>query len=90
MDSQSPYISTLCELFLQYGSVPKFQKYTQLETLCFYVLLNKGIAVASPNFWKGQGMRTIAFFQENIQVFLWTTNFTPSLLYGRLITKILS
>lgn len=77
MDSQSPYISTLCELFLQYGSVPKFQKYTQLETLCFYILLNKGIAVASPSFWKGQGMRTIAFFQENIQVFPLDNKFYP-------------
>lgn len=77
MDNQSPYISTLCELFLQYGRVPKFQKYTQLETLCFHVLLNKGIAIASPSFQKGQGMRTITFFQENIRVFPLDDKFYP-------------
>lgn len=77
MDNQSPYISTLCEMFLQYGRVPKFQKYASLETLCFYVLLTKGIAIASPSFWKGQGARTTAFFQENIRVFPLDDKFYP-------------
>lgn len=77
INSDSPYIITLKNMFVKYGYSPRFETLTQPEMLAFNILASNGVAVASPSFWTRMNARAAAFFKKNIRVYPIEGEFYP-------------
>lgn len=69
MNSDSPYINALNTMFMKYGFSPKIEHLVMRDNLCFEILAENGVGIASPGFWKRLNQRTSDFFSENIRVY---------------------
>ena len=68
-NADSPYIRTIQSLFEPLGFSPKIEHLATMESLCFEIVSNAGVAIASPAFWQRMNARNVAYFQGQIRAY---------------------
>lgn len=77
IESNSPYLKTLKNIFLKHNHTPNFNKHVPHDMLCFQIIASSDIAIASPSFWTRMNARTAGFFQNKIKIYPIENEFYP-------------